>query len=289
MANNDFKYTVKARHDKAVNTLLGILQGIATDHTVTAQEWELLAKWVSENKSLANRHPYNELVPLLITVMEDGVLLEEEREDVTWLCTQLRSAEYYSLVTADMQRLQAILSAIAPDGIMTEVQIGELSLWFSERQHLRKCWPYEEIDSLLTSILQDQCIDPEEQKLLLEFFSSFTASDSDFETAHVTSRRLSDICAVSPVISFDDYLFCFTGESERGTREEMKTLARDRGAKVVESVSPQLNYLVVGVKGNQCWAYSSYGRKIEKAMELRRQGSQLLIVHESDFFVAIAK
>jgi NAD-dependent DNA ligase len=95
--------------------------------------------------------------------------------------------------------------------------------------------------------------------------------------------------ADSPVVSFDDYLFCFTGESEHDTREEMKTLAEDRGAKVVESVSPQLNYLVVSVNGNPCWAYANYGRKIEKAMELRRQGSRLLIVQESDFFDAMAK
>jgi len=286
---NDSKYTSKARHDKAISTLLHILEGIATDQTVTSKEWELLANWVSENKSLANRHPYNELVPPLITAMEDRVLSEQERKDMTWLCTQLRSEEYYRLVTADMQRLQPILSAIASDGTVAEAEIEQLSMWLAEREHLRKCWPYEEMDSLLTTTMQDQCIDPKEHKLLLEFCSSFTTSDLDFETPHVTARMLSDIFAVSPVISFDDYSFCFTGESKRATREEMQKMAQDRGAKVVESVSPELDYLVVGVGGNPCWAYSSYGRKIVKAMELRRQGSQLLIIHELDFFDALAK
>lgn len=36
-------------------------------------------------------------------------------------------------------------------------------------------------------------------------------------------------------------------------------------------------------KGNPCWAYACYGRKIEKAMELRKKGAQILIVHEADF------
>jgi hypothetical protein len=286
---NDAKYTSKARHEKAINTLLQILEGIAADQTVTAKEWELLANWVSENKSLANRHPYNELVPPLITAMEDRVLSEQERKDMTWLCTQLRSIEYYSLVSTDMQRLQPILSAIASDGTVAEAEIEQLSMWLAEREHLRKCWPYEEMDSLLTTTMQDQSIDPKEHKLILEFCSSFTTADQAFETPHVTARMLSDIFAVSPVISFDDYSFCFTGESKRATLEEMKTLAQDRGAKVVESVSPDLDYLVVGVGGNPCWAYASYGRKIEKAMEFRRQGSKLLIVHESDFFDALAK
>jgi len=286
---NDSKYTSKARHDKAVSTLLHILEGIAADQTVTSSEWELLANWVSENKSLANRHPYNQLVPPVLAAMEDKVLSEEEREDMTWLCTQLRSNEYYSLVTQDIQRLQPILSAIASDGTVAEAEIEELSMWLSEREHLRKCWPYEEMDSLLTTTMQDHCIDPKEQQSLLEFCSSFTTSDLDFETPHLTARMLVDLFAVSPVISFDEYSFCFTGESKRATREEMKLLARERGAKVVETVSPELDYLVVGVNGNPCWAYCSYGRKIAQAIELRRQGSRLLIVHESDFFGALAK
>jgi NAD-dependent DNA ligase len=286
---NDSKYTSKARHDKAISTLLHALEEIATDQTVTSKEWELLANWVSENQSLADRHPYNELVPPLITAVKDRVLSEEERQDMSWLCTKLRSIEYYSLVSTDMQRLQPILTAIASDGTVAEAEVDQLSMWLLEREHLRKCWPYEEMDSLLTTTMRDQSIDPKEQKLLLEFCSSFATSDLDFETPHITARTLSAIFAVSPVISFDDYSFCFTGESKRATREEMKTLAQDRGAKVVESVSPDLDYLVVGVGGNPCWAYSSYGRKIEKALELRRQGSKLLIVHESDFFNALAR
>ena len=74
---NDSKYTSKARHDKAISTLLHALEEIATDQTVTSKEWELLANWVSENQSLADRHPYNELVPPLITAMKDRVLSEE--------------------------------------------------------------------------------------------------------------------------------------------------------------------------------------------------------------------
>jgi hypothetical protein len=285
---NGFKYISKAEHDKAIDTLLHILEGIAADHTVTTKEWDLLADWVSENKRVANRHPYNQLVPPLLTAVEDRVLSEEEREDMTWLCTQLRSNEYYSLVTQDIQHLQPVLSTIASDGTVTEAEIEQLSMWLSEREHLRKCWPYEEMDILLTTTMQNKCIDPEEQKSLLEFCSSFTSSDQDFETPHVTAKMLFDIFAVSPVISFDDYIFCFTGESKRASREEMKLLAQDRGAKVVEIVSPELDYLVVGVNGNPCWAYCSYGRKIAQAIELRRQGSQLLIVHESDFFTALA-
>src|ERR1044072_1925767 len=161
---NDSKYTSKARHDQAISTLLHILDGIAADQTVTSKEWELLANWVSENKSLASRHPYNELIPPVLTAMEDRFLSDEEREDMTWLCAQLRSNEYYSLVTQDVQRLQQILNAIASDGTVAEAEIEQLSIWLGEREHLRKCWPYEEMDSLLATTMQDVCIGPKEPK-----------------------------------------------------------------------------------------------------------------------------
>jgi NAD-dependent DNA ligase len=93
---------------------------------------------------------------------------------------------------------------------------------------------------------------------------------------------------VAPEITFSGHKFCFTGESTRATRTQMEALAFDRGGWVVKSVSPVVDYLVVGAAGNPCWAYACYGRKIEQAMQLRREGSKLLIVHEVDFFDAVA-
>ncbi len=44
---------------------------------------------------------------------------------------------------------------------------------------------------------------------------------------------------------------------------------------------------MVGAKGNPCWAFACYGRKVEEAMALRKAGNRLLIVHENDFFDAL--
>lgn len=288
MPRDYFKYTIKARNDKAMNTLLGILEGITADQTISTSEWQLLAKWVEENKSLADRHPYNELVPPLIDAMADGKLSEEEHEDLTWLCQKLRSTEYYDQVTADIQRLQGILGAIAADGVIAREEIESLSSWLADNDHLRRCWPYEEVDSLITSAMKDNRIDPGEQKELLEFFSSFTTGGLDVENPSAKIKPLAGICSVSPELVFEGHRFCFTGESSRATRDEMKIMALDRGARVVTSVSSVLNYLVVGAEGNPCWAYSCYGRKIEKAMQLRQDGSKILIIHEVDYFDALA-
>lgn len=288
MSKTYFKYTIKSRLDKSINTLLGILEGIAADRTVSAAEWTMLAQWAEANQALADRHPYNELVPPLIEAMSDGVLSDDEHQDLTWLCQRLRSTEYYDQVTADIQRLHGILSAISADGVITEEEIEKLSSWIADNDHLRKCYPYEEVDSLITSAMKDNWIDPKEQKDLLEFFRGFVDQNISVDTPSAKIKPLTGICAVAPQIVFEDHRFCFTGESSRATREEMKIMALDRGAKVITDVSHRLNYLVVGADGNPCWAYSCYGRKIEKAMQLRQEGSPILIVHETDYFDALA-
>jgi NAD-dependent DNA ligase len=93
---------------------------------------------------------------------------------------------------------------------------------------------------------------------------------------------------VCPEVSFEGTKFCFTGASSKYTRADFSALVKRLGGDVVGSVSASLNYLVIGADGNPCWAYACYGRKVEKAVELRKQGARILLVHEHDFHDAVA-
>lgn len=59
------------------------------------------------------------------------------------------------------------------------------------------------------------------------------------------------------------------------------------GGKVRTSVSAKTDYLIVGNAGNPCWAYACYGRKIEQAVSLRKEGVGIMIVNETDFWDAV--
>ncbi|RWA51033.1 hypothetical protein AU476_26205 [Cupriavidus sp. UYMSc13B] len=114
-----FKFTGKGRLEKSINSLLGLLEGIAIDGTVTSGEVALLRMWLADNQDVANRHPFSELVPVVAEAVADGVLDPEERADLTWLCEKLRSTEFYDMVTADLQRLHAVVGGIASDGVIS--------------------------------------------------------------------------------------------------------------------------------------------------------------------------
>jgi len=277
--------------EKSVNSLLGIVEGIVIDSSINAAEVTFLNFWLQEHDDVRDRHPYTELIPVVQAAVEDGVLTQDEHEDIVWLCEKLRSTEFFDKTTADLQRLHAILGGIVSDGIVSEAELRGLSSWLQDHEHLRTCWPYDEVDSLITGVLKDQRIDEEEQALLKAFFSEFISMMDD---RTITSPVVSEggtvvgLCAVCPEIVFTGSKFCFTGASTRYTRATLSATVERLGGEVTTSLNRQVRYLIIGADGNPCWAYACYGRKVEKAVELRKQGIRVLIVHENDFHDAVA-
>jgi NAD-dependent DNA ligase len=277
--------------DKSLNSLIGLIEGITIDGQVNEAEINLLQRWLLEHIELRNIHPFNELIPVLEQALSDGFLDDEEREAIHWLCNKLLSTEYYNEVTAGLQVLHGILGGIAADGKITSEELSGLSDWLSENDHLRTCYPYEEVDGLITSVLSKKSLGGEEHKVLQDFFSEFISVLDDKTITKPLMKKegtVEGVCAICPEIVFQGSVFCFTGASSRYSRTEFERLVINLGGKAVSSVSNKLNYLVIGSEGNQCWSYACYGRKVESAVMLRKSGARLLIVHENDFHDAVA-
>jgi len=96
--------------------------------------------------------------------------------------------------------------------------------------------------------------------------------------------NISGLCAIGPTITIPGNLFCFTGKSSKATRKAIADLIISHGGYYHDNVIKETSYLVVGDEGNPCWAFSCYGRKIEKAMNMRKEGHSIMIVHEIDFW-----
>jgi NAD-dependent DNA ligase len=286
-----FQFTSRARIEKSVNSLLGLVEGIAIDSSINSSEISFLNLWLSEHSDVRERHPYNELIPVVQTAVADGVLSKDEHDDIVWLCEQLRSTNYFDKTTADLQRLHAILGGVVSDGKVTEDELRGLSVWLQGHEHLKTCWPYDEIDSLIIGVMKDKTIDAEEQALLKGFFSEFIAILDD---RTITSPIVSDagniigLCAVCPEINFTNSTFSFTGTSSKYKRKDLAATVERLGGVFSPNVTKGVNYLVIGADGNPCWAYACYGRKVEKVVELRRAGVRILLIHENDFHDAVA-
>lgn len=277
--------------DKTINTLMGIITGITIDKQLNDLEISELKFWCKQHSYLAYKKPYSELFEVIEEALADNILTLEEKEDILWLCQKLHSdGLYYNTVTADLQKLQGILHGILADGKITKDELDGLRDWMSENEHLSSYYPYDEIYSLVATVLEDDVVSEDEENLLKVFFSQFVnASTEKLNITSETKDCLSKhgICALAPDITIADNLFCFTGKSTKCTRSEIAKLVENNGGKYHDTVTKKLNYLIIGNEGNSCWAFSCYGRKVEKAMEMRRKGANIVIVNEVDFWDSI--
>ncbi len=288
-------FTRPQRIATALNTLDGILKGIAIDGKISPAECQELLNWCYDKKELLSKHPFSELVPLVQAAAADGTIDPGEQSDILWMCDNLSNGLYYDARTGEIQKLQGILHGILADGVITEEEAKELARWLTENDHLKGTYPFDELDSLLTGVLADGKIDEEEQHTLKSFFEEFISysmarriSNAREAAAEKSSLKLPGICSLCPDIVFAGRTFCFTGTSLRAPRKTMMEEVQDRGGLYDPRMGSDLSYLVVGAGGNPCWAFSCYGRKVETAVKMRRSGLPVAIVHENDFWDALA-
>ncbi|MDR6458024.1 hypothetical protein J2786_001117 [Chryseobacterium vietnamense] len=284
--------TSKARADKAINSLKGLLLGILSDDIIDIKEMNELILWAKEHYDLINRNPFREFMLLIESTASNEIPPIEAVEDLYWLCQKYEhDSIYYNGITSDLQLLQGIFHGILADGVLNDNEIFKLHEWLSENEHLNSHYPYDEIRSLVLSVVADKKIEDEERAILTAFIKQFvvlkntdTAEKVEKDTEGVS---ITGICAIDPEIIFENKTFCITGILSRGTRSELQKAITAKGGIPVNSISKKTDYLIIGDTNNACWSYSCYGRKVEKALDLRKSGHTIILVHEFDIFDAV--
>lgn len=280
-------FTGRQNCDKAMQTLDGLLQGMLIDGVVNRQERAELLKWIAANEEARFHHPsIDDAISMLKRVLEDGEVTPDELEELRHFCRERQHvAQYYDEVTHIMQRLHGLLHGLLADGHLSDSEIAGLETWLEEHFGLREFWPISEIETLVVKAMQDRRLDEIERVEIAEYFRSFTQVGS--AETRISGRVVKGICATDPEIRFIGSVFCITGRSERCSRKAFIDHIERRGGGWSNQITAKTNYLVVCAEANACWAYASYGRKVEQAIRIRESGIPLLIIHERDFWDAV--
>lgn len=277
---------------KSINTLVGILTGIAIDKEINDQEVHFLADWVTQHRDVQTLHPFNELIPVVRSALKDGIITEEEREDLLWLCKRIMNDSWIATATDDLRHLHGMLGGIAGDSVISEEELLGLRAWLKGHQHLERRWPYDEVVDLIRRVMRDKKIDAAEHIVLMKFFTEFFENE---ERPVSASETISDrtgpksVFAPSDDIEIEDHNFCFTGDSPEYERPELQAMVLERGGYYFSGVSRKIDYLVVGKNGSPDWQFSTYGRKIEKAVDLQHEGYPIKIITEDTFLAAVRR
>lgn len=275
--------TSKSQADKAINSLKGILLGINLDKTVNKDEIDELKLWAQKHKELINRNPFKEFMLIINNLTLDELSNIEIIEDLYWLCQKYEGDNYYyNAVTADLQTLQGICHGILSDGEISDNEIYDLYKWLEENEHLNSYYPYDEIRSLILSILSDNKITEDEVLVLKAYFNQFVNLNNQFvkekidiETINIS---ISGLCTSEPNVIFSGKTFCITGVLKSESRESLKEKIIKLGGIPTDSLTKKTDYLIVGDNGNPAWAFSCYGRKVEKAIGLRKEGHTIMLI-----------
>jgi NAD-dependent DNA ligase len=132
----------------------------------------------------------------------------------------------------------------------------------------------------------------DEADLLKAFFADFIPKEETTIDVNELKKlkeemHISGICSRDPQIEFSNRVFCFTGASEKAKREDIEKIVISKGAKFSNNVVKNLDYLVVGNAGNPCWAFSCYGRKVEQAIGMRKEGCKIMLINENEFWKVV--
>lgn len=292
MSNIDEKtlniVTIKQRADKAISSLKGILLGIKSDGTVNSNEIKELEAWVTNHYSLINKNPFKEFMILIRETISGDIPSTEIIEDLFWLCQKYESDNYFfNGVTSDLQVLHGLCHGILADGIINEKEVFDLKNWLEDNSHLSTYYPYDEIRSLVSSIVADGIVDDEEKTILKAYINQFVDIQNQTIQKQInketTNVHISGLCSSDPTVIFKDKTFCITGVLKRGSRTSLKADIQKLGGIPTERLTKKTDYLIVGDNGNPAWAFACYGRKVEQALNMRKEGHIISLIHEFDF------
>ena len=166
------------------------------------------------------------------------------------------------------------------DGELHDKEVEYLEAWLAASEGAAQEPMVVDLLRRVTEVRADGVIEDDERQELFEALARLTGSE-DFVPGEALKATTLPLCNPAPDISFAGRRFTFTGIFVYGQRKDCEEVVIERGG-ACGVVSMKTDFVVIGGYASDSWAQSSFGRKIEKAVEYRdRRGAKLHIISEA--------
>ncbi|TLS77048.1 NAD-dependent DNA ligase [Mariprofundus erugo] len=183
------------------------------------------------------------------------------------------------LIRRSCEALLGICSGLMADGKLSDDEIYFLETWLEEHQNITSFWPGDVIHARVKGVLSDGVITDEERHHLELTLSSLIGGT--FQDTGTSSGSSTDLPVnKNAVVVIEGKTFCFTGTFVYGQRKKCEQATSELGGIPLNTVSQKIDYLVVGSLVTGSWANTSFGRKIEKAVQMQREGHRIEVISE---------
>lgn len=130
-------FCTKAELQKALNTLHGIITGIAFDKSINIQEISELANWCNLQRDYIKQPPFNKIIPYVEEILANGELSRETYGNILGYCEQYAdNLDSQDIVTHDIQELHGIIHGILSDNVINDHEVKSLYHWLKDHKNL---------------------------------------------------------------------------------------------------------------------------------------------------------
>lgn len=183
-------------------------------------------------------------------------------------------------IERDISELLGLAKGMLSDGVVNDREAQYLGRWGQNHPDALDQWPTMLIFTRLRQILNDGHVDEEERIELQELLSSLIGGTASLLLGYEGATTL-PLDIPPPTVSYGPgEVFVFTGKFAYGPRYKCEEEVAGRRSTCEANVTRRTTFLIVGTFGSEDWAHTSYGRKIQKAVELRGSGCPIRIVGE---------
>jgi NAD-dependent DNA ligase len=171
-----------------------------------------------------------------------------------------------------------ICRGVIADDMVDEKEAIFLGQWIANHRDVADRWPVNVLYARLTEMLKDGILSGSEQLELLETLREITGDSSIYQTEGTSTSLPLDKPA--PEVSFSGKVFCLTGRFVFGSNLDCEEAIVELGGDVTTTLAQDTDYLIIGEICSPDWVHTSFGRSIERAVELRDQGHNVCIISE---------
>lgn len=183
--------------------------------------------------------------------------------------------------------LIGICRGILADGAVNTSEGAFLLDWLDRHKEFASTFPFNILYPRVRDALVDGVLDTDEEKDLLEAIQATIGGEYNSPRGSNSLSTNLPFDVPCPTILYSASTFVLTGTFGYGRRRDVRAAIEDRQGMVLSTVSLKTDYLVVGDVGSRDWIHSSYGRKIQNAVELRQRGAMISIVPERHWITSL--
>ena len=162
--------------------------------------------------------------------------------------------------------LVKLASDIIADGHVTLEEAIGLKWWLGNNTSLADDVIANRLISLLSGVLEDGVIDPDEETELLD----------------ILGKLVDPSASDNAVDDIDGVKFCLTGDFDFGSKDEVAARLESLGGIRLSGITRSCGLVIIGARGSAAYAHGTYGSKVKKAMELQANGFDIRIIAEND-------